>query len=41
VQVTRLSSADVFRTSWLSDSRRLAVSAGKLTRDAVLIRGFR
>jgi serine/threonine protein kinase/Tol biopolymer transport system component len=41
VQVTRLASADVFRIAWLPDSRRLAVSAGSLSRDAVLIRSFR
>ena len=41
VQVTRFASADVFRVSWRSDSNRLVVSAGKLTRDAVLIRSFR
>jgi Tol biopolymer transport system component len=41
VQVTRLSTADVFAARWLPDSRRLVVSAGKLSRDAVLIRSFR
>ena len=41
VQVTRLAGADVFRVAWLPDSQRLAVSAGSLSRDAVLIRAFR
>jgi Tol biopolymer transport system component len=41
VQVTQLSASDVFAARWLPDSRRLVVSAGKLSRDAVLIRTFR
>jgi Tol biopolymer transport system component len=41
VQVTQLSSADVFAVRFLPDNRRLVVSAGKLSRDAVLIRSFR
>jgi len=41
VQVTQLSSSDVFFARWLPDNRRLAVSAGKLSRDAVLIKSFR
>jgi Tol biopolymer transport system component len=41
VQVTHFTAADVFRVSWLADSQRLVVSAGKLSRDAVLIRGLR
>jgi Tol biopolymer transport system component len=41
VQVTQLPSHDVFFVRWLPDSRRLVVSAGKLSRDAVLIRSFR
>ena len=41
VQVTQLTSMDVFGVRWLPDSRRLAVQAGKLSRDAVLIRSFR
>ena len=41
VQVMKLPSADVFRIAWLPDGRRLAVSAGTLSRDAVLIRGYR
>ena len=41
VQVTQLTSADVFAVRWMPDSRRLVVSAGKLSRDAVLIRSFR
>jgi Tol biopolymer transport system component len=41
VQVTQLTSADVFTVRWMPDSRRLVVSAGKLSRDAVLIRSFR
>ena len=40
-QVTQLSAADVFALRWLPDGRRLVVSAGKLSRDAVLIRSFR
>jgi Tol biopolymer transport system component len=41
VQVTQFSASDVFGVRWLPDNHRLAVSAGKLSRDAVLIRGFR
>ena len=41
VQVTQLPASDVFAVRWLPDSRRLVVSAGKLSRDAVLIRSFR
>ncbi len=41
VQVTQLPSSDVFAVRWLPDSGRLVVSAGKLSRDAVLIRSFR
>jgi Tol biopolymer transport system component len=41
VQVTRLTSADVFAVRWMPDNRRLVVSAGKLSRDVVLIRNFR
>jgi len=41
LQVTAFSGSDVFAVRWLSDSRRLVVSAGKLSRDAVLVRGFR
>jgi Tol biopolymer transport system component len=41
VQVTQLADSDVFAVRWLPDSRRLVVSAGKLSRDAVLIRSFR
>jgi Tol biopolymer transport system component len=40
VQVTALPS-DVFVVRWLPDSKRLVVSAGKLSRDAILIRQFR
>ena len=40
-QVTQLSAADVFAVRWLPDGRRLVVSAGKLSRDVVLIRSFR
>jgi Tol biopolymer transport system component len=40
-QVTQMSAADVFAVRWLPDGRRLVVSAGKLSRDAVLIRSFR
>ncbi len=40
-QVTQLSAADVFALRWLPDGRRLVVSAGKLSRDVVLIRSFR
>ncbi len=40
-QVTQLASTDVFAVRWMPDSRRLVVSAGKLSRDAVLIRSFR
>jgi Tol biopolymer transport system component len=41
LQVTQLTSADVFTVRWMPDNRRLVVSAGKLSRDAVLIRSFR
>jgi Tol biopolymer transport system component len=41
VQVTAFPSSDVFIVRWLADSKRLVVSAGKLSRDAILIRGFR
>ena len=41
VQVTQMASADVFTVRWMGDSRRLVVSAGKQSRDAVLIRSFR
>ena len=41
VQVTQLASSDVFFVRWLPDDRRLAVSAGKLSRDAVLVKSFR
>jgi Tol biopolymer transport system component len=41
VQVTQLDSADVFDVRWLDDSRRLVASAGRRSRDAVLIRDFR
>jgi hypothetical protein len=41
VQVTQLSGMDVFAVRWLPDGRRLAVQAGKQSRDAVLIRSFR
>ena len=41
VQVTQLVSSDVFTVQWLPDSRRMVVTAGKLSRDAVLIRSFR
>jgi serine/threonine protein kinase/Tol biopolymer transport system component len=40
VQVTGLPS-DVFIVRWLPDGKRLAISAGKLSRDAILIRKFR
>jgi Tol biopolymer transport system component len=40
-QVTQLPSSDVFFVRWLPDSRHIAVSAGKLSRDAVLIKNFR
>ena len=40
-QVTQLPSADVFFVRWLPDNRRLVVSAGKLSRDVVLIKSFR
>jgi len=40
-QVTQLPSADVFFVRWLPDNRHIAVSAGKLSRDAVLIKNFR
>jgi hypothetical protein len=41
VPVTGLTSTDVFAVRWLGDSRRLVVSAGRLSRDAVPIRDFR
>jgi Tol biopolymer transport system component len=41
VQVTQLASSDVFFARWLPDNRRLAISAGRLSRDAVLIKSFR
>jgi Tol biopolymer transport system component len=40
VQVTGLPS-DVFIVRWLPDGKRLVISAGKLSRDAILIRKFR
>jgi hypothetical protein len=40
-QVTELSSMDVFVVRWQPDSRHLAIQAGKVSRDAVLIRSFR
>ncbi len=40
VQVTGLPS-DVFQLRWLPDGKRVAVSAGKLSRDVILIRKFR
>ena len=40
-QVTQLPSSDVFLVRWLPDSRQIAVSAGRLSRDAVLIKSFR
>jgi Tol biopolymer transport system component len=40
VEVTGLPS-DVFILRWLPDSKRLVVSAGKLSRDVILIRKFR
>jgi len=41
VQVTQLSSSDVFAMGCLPGSRRPVVSAGKLSREVVLIRSFR
>jgi hypothetical protein len=41
VQVTQRSSSNGLAVRWLPDSRRLVVSAGKLSRDVVLIRSFR
>jgi Tol biopolymer transport system component len=40
-QVTQLPSSDVFFVRWLPDDRQIAVSAGRLSRDAVLIKNFR
>jgi eukaryotic-like serine/threonine-protein kinase len=40
-QVTHFTSSDVFGIRWLDDDRRIVVSAGNLSRDAVLIRNFR
>jgi eukaryotic-like serine/threonine-protein kinase len=40
-QVTQLPSSDVFFIRWLPDNRQIAVSAGRLSRDAVLIKSFR
>jgi hypothetical protein len=31
----------VFAVRWLPDGKRLVISAGKLSRDAILIRKFR
>ncbi|MBP9144377.1 MAG: hypothetical protein KBF21_04245 [Thermoanaerobaculia bacterium] len=36
-----LPAQDIFFAHWLPDSRRIALSAGKSSRDAVLIRDFR
>ncbi|HMM33482.1 MAG TPA: hypothetical protein PKA62_01930, partial [Thermoanaerobaculia bacterium] len=41
VRVTRFPELEVFGVRWLPDSRRLVVSAGTRSQDAVLIRGFR
>jgi serine/threonine protein kinase/Tol biopolymer transport system component len=41
VPVTQFTSADVFDVRWLDDSRRLVTSAGRRSRDAVLVRDFR
>ncbi len=41
LQVTRYPSEDIFDVHWTPDSSRLVVNAGKLSRDAVLIRNFR
>lgn len=41
VQVTQFTGADVFSIRWLGDGRHIVVAAGNLSRDAVLIRGFR
>lgn len=38
VRVTRFTTGDVFSTDWTPDSRRLVVSAGKHSVDAVRIR---
>jgi len=41
VQVTHFTGSDVFNVRWLGDGRHMVVSAGSLSRDAVLIRSFR
>jgi Tol biopolymer transport system component len=41
VQVTQFAGEDLFQMEWLPDSRRLVVSAGTSSQDAVLIRNFR
>ena len=41
VRATKFPELEVFSVRWMPDSRRLVVSAGTESRDAVLIRGFR
>ncbi len=41
VQVTHFTAERIFEVCWLPDSRRLAIGAGSLSSDAVLIRKFR
>ncbi len=41
VRATKFPELETFSVRWMPDSRRLVVSAGTQTRDAVLIRGFR
>jgi len=41
VQVTQFTTGDIFSADWMPDSRRLVMSAGKRSVDAVLIRSFR
>ena len=41
VELANFPAQDIFFAQWLPDSRRIALSAGKSSRDAVLIRDFR
>ena len=41
VELANFPAQDIFFAHWLPDSRRIALSAGKSSRDAVLIRDFR
>ncbi len=41
VELANFPAQDIFSAQWLPDSRRIALSAGRSSRDAVLIRDFR